>query len=322
MIKMKRKKKDKREDKKDAKKQDKVKAGQEAPKAQAQPSIFGPAEPPPPIEGPGKAMVIFAHPDDAEFICSGTVAKWAAEGWHMIYVLLTSGDKGTHDVTMSREKLAAIREKEQRDACNALGVKECIFLGYPDGFTNVDDDLRGQIVRLLRIHRPDVVITWDGFRGSFNHRDHRYCGIAVADALYPAVRDRLYFEAHEADGLEQHQVNEVLLFGAADGDYEVDITDHWETKIDAILCHASQIGNRTKEDFLKMREEQRKRDGNDRMTERFRRWSIRRPARQQQEDEKKPEEDEGQEAGTTPEEPEFSAAQEDETVQIPVAEKV
>lgn len=244
------------------------------------------AEPLPPIEGPSTAMVIMAHPDDAEFLCSGTVAKWCAEGWDVYYVVVTGGDKGTHDPTMHPEKLAAIREEEQREACRVLGVKECILLGYPDGFTVDDEELRGQIVGLLRKYRPEVVITWEAFRGSFNHRDHRTVGLATSDAIYPLVRDRLFYPHHEEDGLQSHQVNEVLLAGSDNADYIVDITDHWETKVDAILCHTSQVGGRTKEDFLKMRKEQMKREKTKRIEERFRRWSIRRPARPENEEKK------------------------------------
>ncbi len=246
-----------------------------------------PPEPPPPITGPSRAMVIMAHPDDAEFLCGGTVAKWCAEGWDVTYVVVTSGDKGTHDESMHPEKLAAIREEEQRAACRVLGVRECIFLGYPDGFTVDEHELRGQVVRLLRLCRPEVVITWDGFRHTFNHRDHRNVGTVTADAIYPLVRDRLFYPRDEEDGLAAHQVNEVLLAGTDNPDYVVDITDHWMTKVDAILCHASQIGNRQKGDFLKMREEQVEREGQKPIEERFRRWSIRRPPRQEGKDREK-----------------------------------
>lgn len=233
----------------------------------------------PPIEGPLRAMVIMAHPDDAEFLCSGTIAKWCAEGWDVIYVLATGGDKGTHDPEMHQEKLAAIREAEQRAACKVLGVRECVLLGYPDGFTDDDHEFRGQVVRLLRLYKPDVVVTWDAFRGTFNHRDHRTVGTVVSDAIYPLVRDRLFYPAHEDDGLESHQVNEVLLAGADKPDHTVDITAHWETKVDAILCHVSQVGGRTKEDFVKERAEREKANPGQPIEERFRRWSIRRPAR-------------------------------------------
>ena len=237
-------------------------------------------EPPPPIEGPGNMLVIMAHPDDAEFVCGGTVAKFCAEGWDVRYVLVTGGDKGTHDEAMYPEKLAAIREEEQRAACRVLGVKEVIFLGYPDGFTVDEHELRGQIVRLLRVHKPDVVITWDGFRHGFNHRDHRNVGVVTADAIYPLVRDRLFYQRDEEDGIASHQVNEVLLAGTDNADYIVDITAHWETKVDAILAHASQIGGRTREDMVKQRAEQVAKEGEKPIEERFRRWSIRRPARQ------------------------------------------
>lgn len=241
------------------------------------------AEPLPPIEGPGNAMVIMAHPDDAEFLCGGTVAKWAAEGWNITYVVVTGGDKGTHDETMHPEKLAAIREEEQRQACRVLGVKECLFLGYPDGFTVDDHELRGTIVRLLRRHRPDVVITWDAYRGTFNHRDHRTIGSVVSDAIYPLVRDRLFYPQDEEDGLGAHQVNEVLLAGTTNADYTVDVTDHWETKVDAIMCHTSQVGGRTKDDFVRLRKEQQEREGGEsRVEEKFRRWRIGQPMRQGQ----------------------------------------
>lgn len=240
-------------------------------------------EPPPPIEGPGNLLVIMAHPDDAEFVCGGTVAKFCAEGWDVRYVLVTGGDKGTHDEAMYPEKLAAIREEEQRAACRILGVKEVVFLGYPDGFTVDEHELRGQVVRLLRLYRPDVVITWDGFRHGFNHRDHRNVGIVTADAIYPLVRDRLFYQRDEEDGLASHQVNEVLLAGTDNADYIVDITSHWETKVDAILAHASQIGGRTRDDFVKQRAEQVAKDGDKPIEERFRRWSIRRPPRQAEE---------------------------------------
>ena len=224
--------------------------------------------------GPGRAMVIMAHPDDAEFVCGGTVARWCAEGWEVVYVLITSGDKGTHDREMYSEKLAAIREDEQRAACRVLGVKECIFLGYPDGHTMESSEVRGQIVRLLRIHKPDVVITWDGFRKGFNHRDHRNCGVLVADAIYPLVRDRLFYPEHEIDGLEPHEVNEILLAGTDEPDFVVDTSAYTEKHLDAIMCHESQIGGRTREQFKEMRKKMGRNLGRVPGEERFRRWSI------------------------------------------------
>ena len=242
---------------------------------------------PPPVEelgkdGPLTAMVIVAHPDDAEFLCGGTVAKWCDQGWTVYYVLATSGDKGTHDPELSHQELAALREQEQRDACRVLGVKEVIFLGHPDGFLRADEELRGEVVHLLRQYRPDVVLTWDGFRGGFNHSDHRAVGIAVRDAVYPAVRDHLYYPADRDDGLDAHQVNELLLAGSDDPDYVVDVSDYLETKLEAVICHRSQIGGRSPEEMRKVWQERMKRAGRGQLVERFKWVRIRRSARQQQ----------------------------------------
>src|SRR6185295_13594025 len=188
--------------------------------------------------GPMTLMAIMAHPDDIDFGSAGSIAKWCSEGWTVYYVLATSGDKGTHDPKMTRQELAAIREEEQRAAARVLGVREVFFLGYPDGFLEATPELRGEIVRLFRIYKPDIVLTWDGFRTSFNHFDHRNIGIAVRDAVFPAVRDHLYYPEHgrDEDALEPYwRVNEMLVVGADKPDYFVDITDYIEQKVDAIL---------------------------------------------------------------------------------------
>src|SRR5579871_818517 len=103
-----------------------------------------------------RALGIFAHPDDAEFLCGGTVAKLCAEGWDVRYIIATSGDKGTKDLTMTPSKLAETREAEQTAAGCTLGVKECIYLRYPDGFVEPDAEFRGRLVRLIRRYRPDT----------------------------------------------------------------------------------------------------------------------------------------------------------------------
>ena len=235
-------------------------------------------------DGPLTAMVIVAHPDDAEFLCAGTVAKWCDQGWTVYYVLVTSGDKGTHDSSLSQQALAALREQEQRDACRVLGVQEVIFLGYPDGFLQPDTELRGQIVRVLRRYRPDVVVTWDGFRPGFNHSDHRAVGIAVRDAVYPAVRDHLYYPQDQADGLEAHQVNEMLLAGSEDPDYRVDISAYLEKKLEALFCHRSQLGGRSPDDIRRMWGERMKNTRGRGLVESFKRVQIRRSSRSKQTD--------------------------------------
>lgn len=208
-----------------------------------------PAEP----EQPKRALVMVAHPDDAEFMCGGTVAKLCAQGWEVYYCLATSGDKGTKDPEMTRERLAGMREEEQRAACRVLGVRDVIFLRHPDGFLQDTHEFRGEIVRVIRRLKPHTVITWDGFRRGFNHRDHRIVGIATYDAVFPASRDPLYYpEQIDEEGLAWHRVGELLLAGSDEPDYFVDISDHFDTKIEALLAHTSQVArDQPREEWVK-----------------------------------------------------------------------
>jgi LmbE family N-acetylglucosaminyl deacetylase len=192
---------------------------------------------------PKTALVIVAHPDDAEFLCGGTAAKWAADGWDVHYMLTTSGDMGTKDESLTREKLARIREKEQRAACDVLGVKELVFLRYPDGFVEDTAEMRGRIVRELRRLKPWTVITWNPYRSSFTHRDHRLTGQSVVDAVFPLARDPLAYPEHQLDGLEPHRVMELLLAGHEEPDHWIEIPeDAFKRKIDALKKHRSQLG--------------------------------------------------------------------------------
>jgi LmbE family N-acetylglucosaminyl deacetylase len=185
---------------------------------------------------------VVAHPDDAEFLCGGSIAKLCAEGWEVNYILTTSGDMGTRDDKMSRPALAAIREKEQVEAATVLGVKEVVFLRYPDGFYEDTAESRGKIVREVRRLKPDLVITWDPYRTSFTHRDHRLTGQSTMDALYPLARNPLGYPEHLLEGLEVHRVNEVWLAGSPDPDHYVDVTDQFDIRIKALRKHKSQIG--------------------------------------------------------------------------------
>ena len=126
-----------------------------------------------------RALIITAHPDDAEFLAGGMIAKMCDLGWDVRICVATSGDKGTRDPNMRPQELAATREAEQRAAAQVLGLRECIFWGYPDGLLIETPDLRGQVVALIRRLKPDVVISWDGFRAGFNHHDHRAIGRVV-----------------------------------------------------------------------------------------------------------------------------------------------
>lgn len=188
-------------------------------------------------------MVIAAHPDDSEFGSGGTVARWAKEGQQVIYVVCTNGDKGTTDPNMTSEKLAVIREQEQREAAKVLGVSEVIFLGYRDGGLEDTPDFRGKLVKLIRKYRPDAVITHDPKLRYMGHRDHRITGTVAMDAVFPFSRDRLSFPEHEAEGLQPHKVKEVYFTGSEDPDTFIDIGETFDIKAKAISCHVSQVGD-------------------------------------------------------------------------------
>lgn len=205
-------------------------------------------EPPPPIPGPGRAMVVMAHPDDAEFVCGGTIAKWCAEGWEVVYVVVTGGDKGTHDPAMHPEKLAAIREEEQRAACRVLGIADVVFLGYTDGVLEPTLALRRDLTRVVRRFRPDAVVCGDPtvrFYGTryMNHPDHRVASDVTLDAVFPSAETRFIFPELLAEGLEPHHVREVWLFGSEQTDTFVDIASTLPVKIRALREHRSQMGD-------------------------------------------------------------------------------
>ena len=241
----------------------------------------------PPVghDGPKTLMAIMAHPDDIDFGSSGSVAKWCAEGWTVYYVLTTSGDKGTHEPGISGQQLAAIREEEQREAARVLGVKEVFFLGIEDGFVEPNAELRERLVWLFRTYKPDVVLTWDGFRPSFNHNDHRNTGIAVRDALFPAVRDRLYFPQHAEQGLGEWRANEILLVGSQEPNYFVDVSGFIEKKADAILAHRSQVQSHDRDELLKQMRERGSRPGGRGLVESFKRVHMRTSQRAQKAEE-------------------------------------
>ncbi|MDA0352454.1 MAG: PIG-L family deacetylase [Chloroflexi bacterium] len=200
--------------------------------------------------GTRSAMVVMAHPDDNEFVCGGTVARLCELGWAVHIVVTTSGNKGTKDIDMTPQRLAATREEEQRRAAAILGADEPTFLGFPDGYIENTNELRGLIVRQLRIHRPDLVITWDGFRPGFNHRDHRRTGRATYDAIYPAGDDHLYYPRDKDEGFEPYRPRVLLLAGTNEPDYHVDISGVLRTKVRSIMAHESQMGGRDEEAML------------------------------------------------------------------------
>lgn len=205
-------------------------------------------------DGPGqRILVVVAHPDDAEFMTAGSVARWVREGREVFYVLCTNGDKGASDPEMLPNRLAPIRQREQRDACRVLGVREVVFLGHEDGVLQNTLDLRRDIARQIRRLRPDAVVCqnpvmrWYG-QEYVNHPDHRAAGDAALDAVFPSARDYHVFPELVEEGLLPHKVRHVYLSGVPDGaDVWFDIGETIDQKIEALYQHRSQVGDNREE---------------------------------------------------------------------------
>lgn len=188
-------------------------------------------------------LVVVAHPDDAEFSSAGTIARLTGIGKRVVIIQVTSGDKGTVDASISPEQLAVTREAEESEAARRLSVAEVKFLRCADGELMPDLDLREKVVRAIRTHRPDVIITHDPYRPYALHPDHRAVGFATTDAVYPAARDPHYFPEHIREGLQPHKTAELWFFNAEHPDLYVDITETMETKIESLRAHVSQVGD-------------------------------------------------------------------------------
>ncbi|MBI2866171.1 MAG: PIG-L family deacetylase [Chloroflexi bacterium] len=196
-----------------------------------------------------RALVIAAHPDDAEFGAGGTTALWTQQGREVFYVVCTRGDKGSSDPEMTPERLATLREEEQRAAARTLGVREVVFLGFSDGGLEDTPELRRELVRYIRLYRPKVVVTSEPLhhRQRIWHRDHRIVGQSACDAVFPYARDRLHFSELLAQGLEPHKVEEVYLWGSEEPDTFIDISQTIELKVQALRCHASQVNSHSRD---------------------------------------------------------------------------
>ena len=189
-------------------------------------------------------LVVMPHPDDAEFGVAGTVARWVREGKEVVYAVCTSGDKGTSDINMKPAELAKIREKEQLAAAKVLGVREVVFLRHADQSLEDTPEFRKEIVRLIRMYRPEVVVTASPYRRYVWHRDHRITGQVTLDAIFPYARDIYAYPDLLEEGLQPHKVKEVLLWASEDDiNYRSDITDTFALKLAALRCHESQIGS-------------------------------------------------------------------------------
>ena len=202
--------------------------------------------------------MLFAHPDDAEFMCGGTVARWAREGCEVHYVVVTDGSAGSNDPGVTREELRPIREREQRDAAAILGVASVMMLGEVDGTLEVNLDTRRKVCREVRRLRPEVIVAPDPSRlwtGNYvNHWDHKQAGLLALTVVMPDAPTRPMFPELLEEGLEPFEVPELWL--ASDGpDAFVDITDTIETKLAALAAHVSQ-GTAEAEPWVRKRAEE------------------------------------------------------------------
>jgi LmbE family N-acetylglucosaminyl deacetylase len=191
---------------------------------------------------PERALAVYAHPDDPEVSCGGTLATWAAGGCEVHLIVANRGEKGSHDAGVDPEALAGQRAAEVHRAAEVLGLAGVELLDHPDGELDNTLELRERLVRTIRRTRPEAVVTADPtavfFGESYvNHRDHRQLGWAVVDSIVPAASP-LYFP----DTGEAHQVRMVLLSGTLEPDAWVDIGDALEVKVAAVACHESRLG--------------------------------------------------------------------------------
>lgn len=195
-------------------------------------------------DAPASVLAIYAHPDDPEVSCGGTLARWAAEGTVVTVCLCATGDKGTRDPSVDPAALTARRREETAAAGAVLGVAHHEFLGYPDGELDDGPEVRGRLVALIRQVAPEVVMCPDPTAVFFgqhyvNHRDHRMVGWAALDAATPAAGMPRY---HPEAGAP-HQVSAVYLSGTIEPDVWVDITSTIDLKAEALACHRSQLGS-------------------------------------------------------------------------------
>ncbi len=198
---------------------------------------------------PQIAMSIVAHPDDQDFTVAGTLAKWVKAGCKVISVLITSGDSGSNDVTKDADHkpvLAKLREAEQQAANAVLGIAETVFLRYPDGELVATLALRKDLTRLIRLYKPDVVVTGDPsswFYGNeyINHPDHRAAAEAATYAVFPSAGTRLIFPDLLEAGYEPYNVKRLYIQGSEKSDTWVDISETIDIKIEALKKHVSQV---------------------------------------------------------------------------------
>jgi len=195
----------------------------------------------------GPVLVITAHPDDVDFGMAGTVATWTAAGVAVSYCIVTNGDAGGFDATVSRADMAVLRQHEQRAAAAVVGVHDVEFLGYPDGRVTPSLELRRDLSRVIRRRRPVWVLTQSPVRNFerifASHPDHLAVGEATMCAVYPDARNQFAHPELLAEGLDEHAVAEVWIAGGPAENTFVDITGAFARKMAALTCHASQVSH-------------------------------------------------------------------------------
>lgn len=224
---------------------------------------------------PESAMAIVAHPDDIEFSCVGTLARWAVAGARISFVLCTSGDVGIATPGMTREKAAMIREEEARNAADIAGATEIIFLREPDGLLQATLDLRKKLVREIRRFKPEVVLTGDPtvvFASEYyiNHPDHRAAATAALDAVFPAAGQPNLFQELEEEGLKAHKVRKVFVYGQQQTGLFLSIDETIDIKLAALRAHKSQFPNWDPGDRVKQWAAERAKDKGMQYAEAFR----------------------------------------------------
>ena len=203
-----------------------------------------------------RGMVVVAHADDAEWGCAGTVARWCAQGWQVVYVLCTDGSKGSDDPEMTGHELVRVRRAEQEAAGKVLGLSDVVFLDYEDSYLQPTLELRRDIAREIRRHRPDVLICMNPTRnlaedGYLGHPDHHASGEAALSAVYPTARDRLTFPELLREGLEPHRVREVWVMDHDAPDKFVDVSEYMDAAVKALQEHKSQVGDEDAEKYMR-----------------------------------------------------------------------
>lgn len=219
-------------------------------------------------------LVFGAHPDDPEFGCGGTIARWTAAGHVVRYVICTGGDKGSWDRNMHPGDMVALREAEQRRAAETLGVSECLFLRHVDGELEPTLAFRRELALILRRFRPRIVVTHDPYLHYQIHPDHRAVGTAVMDAI-AASRDVWYYPEQMVEGIGAHRVKELYLFRAQEPNFWIDISVTFARKMAALRCHESQVSRSVNlEERMRRTAEEAGREGGLPLAEAFRRIEL------------------------------------------------